>query len=242
MTQLKKDRWFNRFNFSLLASAVMHSLLFFIFLFIYSLTFENPIINTDYVEMQLPLSSFDQIEDSQTQSNNENDVKTEKVTQTFDKVAEAYEDAGFYYNFTDINADTTTLDQLYSEQTLKVRVKYPAGWTFIDQNVGEKLDGVTFWALTKEFNPPPYIHLEVKDKYLFSESRFKYRKDYRNFSIYYNDPEELEGQVTQIIYIRTDTDEDYSLKLIMKEREAFKRFQPRFFGMVKSFKFGKSFF
>lgn len=236
-----KEYWFNRFNLSLLASLIMHSLLFFAVLFILNPGFDRPMVNPDYVEMLLPSPSFEQ-EKNKSQEKNENEIGTEKNKQSSEEFVDDYENEGGYYNFTDINADTTMLDQLYSEQTLNVRVKYPAGWTFIDQKVGDKLDGVTFWGLTREFRPPPYIHLEVKDKYLFSESRFKYKKEYRNFTIYYNDPEELEGQVTQVIYIRTETDEDYSLKLIMKEREAFRKFQPRFFGMVKSFKFGRSYF
>ena len=77
-----------------------------------------------------------------------------------------------FFTLNDQNADTTLLEQLYSEQTLNVRVKYPAGWKFIDQNNNGKLDGVTFWATTGNYNPPPYIHLEVKEKYLFSENRF----------------------------------------------------------------------
>ena len=66
-----------------------------------------------------------------------------------------------YFSFGDEIVDTTLLEQLYSEQTLNVRVKYPAGWKFIDQNNNGKLDGVTFWAAAVNYNPPPYIHLEV---------------------------------------------------------------------------------
>jgi len=59
---------------------------------------------------------------------------------------------------------------------------------------------------------------------------------------YYNDPEELADQVSQIVYLRTSTDEDFSIKLIIKGSEAFKSFQPRFFAIIKSFKFGASIF
>ncbi|HMN25451.1 MAG TPA: hypothetical protein PKE38_13175 [Ignavibacteriaceae bacterium] len=37
-------------------------------------------------------------------------------------------------SISDIIADTTNLDQVYSEPTLNVSIKYPKGWTFIDQN------------------------------------------------------------------------------------------------------------
>jgi hypothetical protein len=155
---------------------------------------------------------------------------------------ELHDNGSAYYGLSISDGDTSSLEQVYSESTLNVTVKYPSGWVFIDQNVKKKLDGVTFWLTDGIYNPPPYIHLEVKEKYLFDETRFKYSFEMDDNTAYYNDPEELEDQVSQIIYIRTDSDEDFTLKLIMNGRESFKRFQPVFFGMIKSFKFGKSFF
>lgn len=150
--------------------------------------------------------------------------------------------AALFYDFSGASADTSNLVQIYSESTLDVSIKYPAGWTYIDQNVKSKLDGVTFWTTSTKFNPPPYVHVEVKDKDLFNAGRFKHNYKTRNYTAYYNEPVELEGQITQIIYIRTNTEKDFSLKLIMKGREAFREFQPVFFGMVKSFKYGNQFF
>lgn len=63
-------------------------------------------------------------------------------------------------NFSDIIADTTSLDQIYTEPTLNVLIKYPKGRTFIDQNKNEKLDGVTFWANGGLYNPPPIFILK----------------------------------------------------------------------------------
>ncbi len=149
------------------------------------------------------------------------------------------ESVSYFYSPEDKNIDTTGLRNLYSEKTLDVRIKYPDGWTFIDQNVKKKLDGVTFWGMADIYDPPPYIHLEVKEKYLFNPSRYKYSEEYEDYSIYYNDPEETAGQYAQVIYIRTNSSEDYSLKLIMKGKDSFRTFQPLFFGMLKTFKFGK---
>ncbi len=134
------------------------------------------------------------------------------------------------------------LKQVYSEPTLNVNLKYPGGWTYLDQNKNHQLDGVTFWYANSDYNPPPYVHLEVKEKYLFNKSRFKFKKDFGTFVAYYNEPRELKGQVSQIFYLRTNSDEDFSLKLIMNGREAFKSFQTDFFAMIKSFKFGNSIF
>lgn len=150
--------------------------------------------------------------------------------------------AALYYDFSKVPADTSGLVQIYKENTLDVSLKYPAGWTYIDQNVKNKLDGVTFWTTSTKFNPPPYVHIEVKDKDLFNPGRFKHNYRTRNYTAYYNEPVELEGQITQIIYIRTNTEKDFSLKLIMNGKEAFREFQPVFFGMVKSFKYGNQFF
>jgi hypothetical protein len=147
-----------------------------------------------------------------------------------------------YSNFAGPGNDTSGLEQVYSENTLNVKIKYPVGWTFVDQDRHNKLDGVTFWASNGIFNPPPYIFLEVKEKYLFNPSRFKFNTKLANSVAYYNDPEELEGQVSQVFYIRTDTDEDYSIKLIMTGKDTFIAFQPIFFSMIKSFNFGKSLF
>jgi hypothetical protein len=147
-----------------------------------------------------------------------------------------------YYNFEGTGNDTSGLLQVYSEKTLNVKIKYPLGWTFVDQNRQNKLDGVTFWAGNGIFNPPPYIFLEVKEKYLFNASRYKFNSKLENSIAYYNDPEELEGQVSQVFYIRTDTDEDYSIKLIMNGKDTFIAFQPIFFTMIKTFNFGKSLF
>lgn len=138
------------------------------------------------------------------------------------------------------NADTTGLKNYYSETTLNVRIRYPQGWSLIDQNVKKKLDGVTFWGIQIGNNPPPYIHLEVKDKYYFRASNFKYKTEMKNCIAYFNDPEEMEGTYNQVVYLRTETNEDYSIKLIMTGKEAFYQYQPIFFGMIRTFKFGSN--
>ena len=149
---------------------------------------------------------------------------------------------GGYYNMNSAGFDSTGLNQTYQEPTLNVRLRYPSGWVYVDQQRKRKLDGITFWASTGNYIPPPYIHVEVVEKYIFNPGQYKYKYDFERFTGYYNDPEELENQVSQTIYIRTGDDEDYSIKLIMEGHEAFKEFQPVFFAMVKSFRFGNSLF
>ena len=48
-----------------------------------------------------------------------------------------------------------------------------------------------------------------------------------DFTAYYNEPEELSGQVSQEVYCRTDSENDFSIKLIIMGKEWFKSFQPR---------------
>lgn len=144
--------------------------------------------------------------------------------------------------FNDIKTDTTKLDQLYKENTRNVSIKYPRGWSFVDQNVKNKLDGVTFWSSEGLYNPPPYIHLETKEKYYFNEQKYKYQIEFDDCIAYYNDPEVIEDYYIQNVYLRTETEEDFSIKLMIAGEEAFKSFQPQFFGMIKTFNFGSSIF
>lgn len=137
-----------------------------------------------------------------------------------------------------LNADTSSLQQFYSENTLNVRVRYPLGWKYVDQNVKSKLDGVTFFGSGNSSSPPPYIHIEVKEKYLFNPNRFLFNVKMNDYVAYFNEPTVLEEQYSQILYLRTDSDEDYSIKLIVIGKEKFFEYQKVFFTMVKSFKFG----
>ncbi len=188
-------------------------------------------------------SAYIQVETSQIENESSIPENAEKdLYASGDKIETKAANHSSFIDINNLSADTTQLMQTYKESSLNVRIKYPPGWTYIDQNVKNKLDGVTFWASAGTFNPPPYIHLEVKEKYLFNPERFKYKIKINDYTAYFNDPEELAGQFSQVIYLRTDSDEDYSLKLIITGKESFYSFQPMFFAMLKTFKFGKSFF
>jgi hypothetical protein len=222
--------------FNITASVVIHLLLFFIIAFLLDASSGKEMIRSVYVQVTTGMFTREAAEDV-TEETDENIEEPAEVPEEIKQDTKDQPGAAFY-SLSEINTDTTGLKNIYAEPTLGVKIKYPPGWNFIDQNVKNKLDGVTFWGLTHVYNPPPYIHLEVKEKYLFNPSRFKYNQKLNDYTIYYNDPEELSDQYTQIIYIRTEDDEDYSLKLIMKGKESFKTFQPLFFGMLKTFKFG----
>jgi len=220
------------------ASIILHVLIFFATAFLLNLSFDKSIISSSYVQITTNEVTGKTLTDEEKNQEKITEQKKEKKI-----VLEKEENKNSaYLNFNNIKPDTSNLEQVYSESTLNVSIKYPVGWTYIDQNVKNKLDGVTFWSQNGNYTPPPYIHLEVKEKYLFNPQKYKYSFEGKNYIAYYNEPEEIAGQVSQTIYIRTYEDEDYSIKLIMEGEKSFKTFQPVFFGMIKSFKFGESFF
>ena len=230
----ENKNWIRNFSISI----IIHLLFIALFIFFYGLQNERGKINSlfftiDTKEFVNPKANLmeEQMDDPIKQ---EQLLPIEQNTETVQELKTV--------SFSDIIADTTNLDQVYTESTLNVSIKYPKGWTFIDQNKKKKLDGVTFWASDGQYNPPPYIHLEVVSNDMFIEKRFSYKIKLENYQAYYNDPEEMQGYMTQIFYIRTGNDEDFRLKLMMKGKTEFYSFQPKFWAILKSFNFGNSLF
>lgn len=215
-------------------SILFHVMMLIIFLIIYNLNGDRAKINS----IMFSLDTKEYLSEKFLDEDKDIDVEDNQLSEQIDKKIEETQTV----SFSDMAADTTNLDQIYSETTLNVKIKYPKGWTFIDQNRNKKLDGVTFWANDQKNGPPPYIHLEVVDKEMFIERKYSYKIDTSNFVIYYNDPEEMQGYVTQIFYIRTGEDEDFKLKLTVKGENQFNEFKPRFWAILKSFNFGRSIF
>lgn len=224
---------------SFLVSAMFHLLLFLIAYYFTELHIKKADLSSGYVQVFTKKGEAGPInfEKNVKAQEDESNKKSSEVLEQ-----EEISPAAVNLNFIDENADTTILLQTYSESTLNVSVKYPVGWTFIDQNVDKKLDGVTFWANDSRFNPPPYVHLEVCDKDLFNPSKYKHNLQRRDAVIYFNDPENLANYFSQSFYFRTETSEDYNIKLTIRGEEAFKSFQPFFYGILKSFRFGKNIF
>ncbi len=198
-----------------------------------------PKINRQLITLESIQIDKDVKSDIQKENTSE---ESEKGKQNNQSTEDQTENNLILVNPEDLIADTTDIDQIYSEKTLNLSIKYPKGWTFIDQTKKNKLDGVTFWSIEGVYNPPPYIHLEVVEKYLFNPNRYKYKVKQFNCEWYFNDPVNLEGQISQEIYIKTEDDEDFSVKLIMKGEDQFRAFQSKFFAIVKSLEFGKGIF
>lgn len=219
-------------------SILIHLVLTILLIYFFSLQNDSARITSNFFTIdtkeyvqQEPEIDKSEIDNNESEGKN---ISTEQPKEVTDKIKSL--------SFSDIVADTTNLDQVYSEPSLNVTIKYPKGWIFVDQNKKKKLDGVTFWANDGQYDPPPYIHLEVVSKDMFIEKRYSYKMDLEKSQAYYNDPEEMQGYITQIFYIKTLEEEDFRLKLMMRGELEFKSFQPRFWAIIKSFKFGSSLF
>ncbi len=241
----KKD--YPVFGFSM--SLILHALIFTSAAIIMNSSIEEAIVVSPYIQISMMESRFElqsyrpeKERRNEKQEVTENAAVSKESKEIPDRESVQNSSESLFSDFSENPGDTSELNQIYKENTLDVSLKYPSGWMYIDQNVKNMLDGVTFWTTSAGYNPPPYVHIEVHDKDIFNPKRFQHRYKTRNYTAYYNDPEALEGQIAQIIYIRTNIEKDFSLKLIMKGEEAFRRFQPVFFGMVKSFKYGNRFF
>lgn len=225
----ERKLWFRNYFLSVL----FHLLLIAAFILLYSWNNNQSKINSimfsvDTKEYVVEKSS---VEEEPTDQTSDQNSQTPEVGEEIETVS-----------FTNLLADTTNLDQLYTETSLNVKIKYPKGWAFIDQNKNKKLEGVTFWVNDGTIIPPPYLHLEVINKDMFIEKRYKYKTDFEKYIAYYNDPEELQDYLTRVIYIRTEDDQDFQLKLMIKGKKEYESFEPKFWAILKSFDFGKSLF
>ena len=136
--------------------------------------------------------------------------------------------------FDSVDSSLVTLE--YKESTLNVKIKYSAGWAFLDNNERSKLDAVTFW--NPNLPNSPWVQLKVTDKYLFRESRYKIKEELDSYTAFYNKEEVTEGEVKFEIYLRTKSSEDYILTFRVKGEDTFRKYRPVFMAMLKSFKFG----
>lgn len=225
----ERKLWFRNYFLSVL----FHLLLIAAFILLYSWNNNQSKINSimfsvDTKEYVVEKSS---VEEESTDQTSDQNSQTPEVGEEIETVS-----------FTNLLADTTNLDQLYTETSLNVKIKYPKGWAFIDQNKNKKLEGVTFWVNDGTIIPPPYLHLEVINKDMFIEKRYKYKTDFEKYIAYYNDPEELQDYLTRVIYIRTEDNQDFQLKLMIKGKNEFESFEPKFWAILKSFDFGKNLF
>jgi hypothetical protein len=138
--------------------------------------------------------------------------------------------------------DSTNLEQVYSDDTRGIQLKFPVGWKYLDQKLNNKLDGVTFWFEEQNLEHPPFVHLFIVDKSLFSENRFASKIEFSDVVWYFNSPEIINDYVSFEIYIQSKMDYDIKIKISVKGEENFYKLQPKFLGMVRSLQFRNGFF
>ncbi|GAB6282451.1 MAG: hypothetical protein STSR0008_11970 [Ignavibacterium sp.] len=237
---------FNNYFISYFASIFFHFILLLLFNFILT-DFQfnvNKSARTSNILIAQIVSSFNSdtkiIKPIDNVKNNSDKINNKMKSESNNYNDEISTSLNFIENIE--NADTSLLEQIYHETTLNVKIKYPLGWTYIDQNLNDKLDGVTFWFPNSSNGVLPYVHLEVKEKDYFEPERFKYKTKINKYEVYYNGSEELENQYSLMVYIRTKTKEDYIIKLVVNGEESFKQYQNVFWAMLKSFDFGFEFF
>lgn len=180
------------------------------------------------------------ISDNKNNSKNESETETSKGKETDSKgSSEESSMALNYLNFAKSGNDTSALQNIYRESSLNVRLRYPAGWTFVDQhhNRNKKFEGITLFPQNAESESTPYLHLETNDKELFNPKRYKFNFIIKDNVYYYNEPQEIKSDIIQEFYIRTKGPDDFTIKLIMRGKENFIKFQPTFYSMLKSFSF-----
>lgn len=205
---------------------------------LYSQLLDSRINNQKFVSI-----NFDEIKNGNTvpikssdlqNSENEN-IKNSSATSENERY-------GFVFDSLFQNADSTELSEIYYDETRGVRIKYPTGWIYLDQKLNNKFDGVTFWYQGTEIENPAYIHLEISEKEFFFENKYESKFITNELTWYYNKPEIIGDYVNFEIYLRTDKDVDFIIKLSVKRIEDFYKFQPKFLGMVKSLKFQSDLF
>lgn len=143
--------------------------------------------------------------------------------------------------FAGFEIDTSNLINRYEENTLNVSILFPAGWNYFDNFVKDMIDGVIFIpGENSNYDRRLSVLIQVNtNKNLFNPALYDSSFTYNRVQYYISKPQKTFEQVTQIIYIRTDSFKaDFVIKVTSPNEIEFKKFQPVFFAMVRSFSAG----
>ncbi|MGB9663598.1 MAG: hypothetical protein ACPL25_01590 [Ignavibacteria bacterium] len=146
--------------------------------------------------------------------------------------------------FAGIEIDTTDVINRYEENTLNVTILFPAGWNYFDNRVKDIIDGVIFIpGENSNYDKRLSVLIQVNtNKNLFNPALYDSSFTYNRAQYYISKPKKTYEQVTQVIYIRTGSFKaDFIIKLTSPNESEFKKFQPVFFAMVRSFSAGYQF-
>lgn len=143
--------------------------------------------------------------------------------------------------FAGFEIDTSATIQKYEENSLNVSILFPINWVFFDNKVKEFVDGIIFMpGENSDYNPQLSVLIQVvQDKSLFNKSYFDSSFKFNGMEFFIGKPQKVYQQVTQTIYIKTKIYKaDFQIKCTSPNETEFKKFQPVFFAMVKSFSAG----
>lgn len=143
--------------------------------------------------------------------------------------------------FAGIEIDTTEIINKYEENTLNLSILFPSGWIFFDNRVKDIIDGVIFMpGEYSNYDRRLSVLIQVNlNKNLFNPRLYDSSFVYNGMEFYISKPVKTFEQVTQTIYIRTGTFKaDFLIKCSSPDEKEFKKFQPVFFAMVRSFSAG----
>lgn len=143
--------------------------------------------------------------------------------------------------FAGIEIDTTDIVNRYEENTLNVSILFPIGWIYLDNKVKDIIDGVIFIpGENSNYDRRISVLIQVNtQKSLFNPRLYDSSFTFNKVGYYISKPQKTYEQVTQTIYIRTGSFKaDFIIKLTAPNETEFKRFQPVFFAMVRSFSAG----
>ena len=143
--------------------------------------------------------------------------------------------------FAGFEIDTSATIQKYEENTLNVSILFPINWFFFDNKVKDIVDGIIFIpGENSDYNPQLSVLIQVvQDKSLFNKSYFDSSFKFNDMEFFVGKPQTVYQQVTQTIYIKTKIYKaDFQIKCTSPNESEFRKFQPVFFAMVKSFTAG----
>lgn len=143
--------------------------------------------------------------------------------------------------FAGIEIDTTDIVNRYEENTLNVSILFPIGWMYLDNKVKDIIDGVIFIpGENSNYDKRLSVLIQVNtQKNLFNPRLYDSSFTFNRVEYYISKPQITFEQITQVIYIRTGSFKaDFIIKLTAPNEVEFRKFQPVFFAMVRSFSAG----
>ncbi len=229
-----------RKSFTLLLSVFFHLLILIISLLIHYLLAKEEYSKTQYLSLNLK-NYIDKDFNDKYPPEQKSELKENNFEKKLNDNSKSANSVLLFDSLIQV-IDLTDLDSIYIDDSRGVSINFPSGWTFLDQRVNSKFDGVTFWPQNQSSDNIPYIHLEVVEKELFNISRYEFNSKQSDFIWYFNSPETIDDFVHFEIYIKTQKDVDYKIKLIVKGITNFEGFYPKFFAMLRSLKLKKGYF